>query len=328
MSEQELMQLAQSLNERDEPYAMVTVVRVGAPTSAYVGAHAIIRRDGTLCGWIGGACASEIVIAAAVEAIATGKPMLVRIANDVRQPEPDLLQRAMACSSDGMIELFVQPYGAGTSLCVLGDTPAADEARFFARRLGIRLVDSVKQAAVALLATQGADDALALEAALASPAQHVLMIASHRKAERLREVMRMRGVNEDRLAQLQAPAGQDAGARTPSEIALVAIAGVLALLRGKGASQVERIEQRSAEAATRGAPTTPAATGAAPHGRQSGTFINPVCGMAVSTAAALHVEQYDGEDYYFCCDGCLKTFRQEPARYAAIRRAATSVASP
>jgi xanthine dehydrogenase accessory factor len=315
MSEQEdLTQLAQSLNARDEPYAMVTVVRVGAPTSAYVGAHAIVLRDGTLCGWIGGACASEIVIAAAMEAIATGKPTLVRIANDGRQPEPDVLQRAMACSSDGMIELFVQPYGAGTSVCVLGDTPAADEARFFARRLGIRLVQSVTEAAVALVATQGADDAVALEAALASPAQHVLMIASHRKAERLRELMRMRGVSDERLAQLQAPAGQDAGARTPSEIALVAIAGVLALLRGKGASQFERSGQRPADAATRGA--------------QIGTFINPVCGMAVSIAAALHVEQYDGENYYFCCDGCLKTFRQEPARYAAILRAATAVASP
>jgi xanthine dehydrogenase accessory factor len=313
MSEQDLMQLAQSLNERDEPYAMVTVVRVGAPTSAYVGAHAIILRDGTLCGWIGGACASQIVIAAAVEAIATGKSTLVRIANDARQAEADVLQRAMACSSDGMIELFVQPYGSGTSLCVLGDTPAADEARFFARRLGIRLVDSVNEAAVALVATQGADDAQALEAALSSPAQHVLMIASQRKAGRLRELMRMRGVTEERLAQLQAPAGQDAGARTPSEIALVAIAGVLALLRGKGASLIEPIERPGAEAATRGG--------------QSGTFINPVCGMAVSTAAALHVERYDGEDYYFCCDGCLKTFRQEPARYAAIRRAAASVAS-
>jgi xanthine dehydrogenase accessory factor len=314
MSEQELMQLAQSLNERDEPYAMVTVVRVGTPTSAYVGAHAIVLRDGTLCGWIGGACASEIVIAAAMEAITTGKPTLVRIANDGRQPEPDVLQRAMACASDGMIELFIQPYGAGTSVCVLGDTPAADEARFLARRLGMRLVDGVSEAAVALVATQGADDAVALETALASPAQHVLMIASHRKAGRLRELMRVRGVSDDRLAQLQAPAGQDAGARTPSEIALVAIAGVLALLRGKGVTRIERIDPRTADAATRGA--------------QSGTFINPVCGMAVSIAAALHVEHYDGENYYFCCDGCLNTFRQEPARYAAILRAVTSVASP
>ena len=40
MTSAELLQLAQSLNERDEPYAMVTVVRVAPPTSAYVGAQA------------------------------------------------------------------------------------------------------------------------------------------------------------------------------------------------------------------------------------------------------------------------------------------------
>jgi len=321
MSDQELLQLAQTLNERDEPYAVVTVVRVGAPTSAYVGAQAIVLRDGRLCGWIGGGCAQEIVIAAALEAIATGKPALVRIANDERQPEPDVAQHAMPCASNGTIELFVQPYSAGTSLCVLGDTPAASEARFFAQRLGIRVVHSVDEAAVVLVATQGAADAQALEAALASPAQHVLMIASRKKADRLRDLMRLRGIREDRLAQLQAPAGQDAGARTPSEIALVAVAGVLALLRGKGASHGEH---EPAEAASGAVLAAPAAAENVPLDKQASTFINPVCGMAVSTVTALHVEHYAGEDYYFCCSGCWTTFRQDPARYAAIRRAATS----
>ena len=67
------------------------------------------------------------------------------------------------------------------------------------------------------------------------------------------------GDDESQLARLQAPAGPDAGAKTPGEIALVAIVGVLALLRGR--SQV------AAEA----------------------KFINPVCGMAVSIANPLHI---------------------------------------
>lgn len=321
MTADELLQLAQTLNERDEPYAMVTVVRVGAPTSAYVGAQAIVLRDGSIWGWIGGGCAQGIVIAAAREAIATGRPALLRIANDERQPELDVVQRAMPCASNGTIELFVQPYSAGTSLCVLGDTPAASEARFFARRLGIRLVHSVDEAAVALVATQGTADAQALEAALASPAQHVLMIASRRKADRLRDLMRMRGVNEDRLAQLHAPAGPDAGARTPSEIALVAIAGVLTLLRGKGASAEE---QEPAEPAVDAVLVPPATAESVLLDHPAGTFINPVCGMAVSIGTALHVEHFGGEDYYFCCDGCWTAFRQDPAKYAAIRRAAAS----
>ena len=50
-------------------------------------------------------------------------------------------------------------------------------------------------------------------------------------------------------------------------------------------------------------------------------FVNPVCGVAVDMATPKHVEHYDGVAYYFCCDCCLTTFRQDPAKFAAIHRA-------
>ena len=311
---QELLQLAQALNDRGEPYAMVTVVRVAPPTSAYVGAQAIVQRDGSLSGWIGGGCAKDVVIAAARAAIASGEPKLVRIAN-AGEAEAGVEQHAMACASDGTIELFIQPCSVQISLCVIGDTPAADHARFFAQRLGIRLVDSPDDARVVLVATQGNDDANALESSLASSARHVLMIASRRKAERLRDIMRMRGIEDARLARLQAPAGPDAGAKTPSEIALVAMTGVLACLRGKG--NVRRPKMLAALAMGE-APAPIINSDSEP----DGTFINPVCGIAVSTRDPRHVETFEGESYYFCCDGCWVTFRQNPAKYAAICRAA------
>jgi xanthine dehydrogenase accessory factor len=135
-------------------------------------------------------------------------------------------------------------------------------------------------------------------------------------------VMRMRGLDESQLARMQAPAGPDAGAKTPGEIALVAIVGVLAALRGRCQPplKTEPIQRDTAAAAgqddsrpdTRTAPVTAAA---------DGKFINPVCGRAVSIASPLHVEVYAGETYYFCCDDCRTTFRKDPAKYAAIRRA-------
>ncbi|MEQ1806552.1 MAG: YHS domain-containing protein, partial [Burkholderiaceae bacterium] len=172
----------------------------------------------------------------------------------------------------------------------------------------------------------------------------VLMIASRRKADKLRGVMRMRGVSEAQLAKLEAPAGPDAGAKTPGEIALVAIVGVLGLLRG-----------RARAAATSAAPAGPADTAAGPELRVGATpaksmtpaaapkqrvrdapawtappaptaeqFVNPVCGMAVQMDQATHVETYDGKAYYFCCDGCWTTFRQDPPKYAAIHQGARS----
>ena len=322
MTNDELPEMARELNGRGEAYALVTVVRAIAPTSAYLGAQAIILADGTLHGWIGGGCAKSVVIGAAQSAIENGEPKLVRISNDQIYPEEDVEHYTMSCASNGSIELFIQPYSARSALCVLGSTPAADEARFLAERLRIRLTDTPGEAPVVLVATQGQGDEEALEAALRSPAKQVLMIASRRKAEKLRAVMRMRGIDESQFARLQAPAGPDAGAKTPGEIALVAIVAVLALLRGRCQAPVNagQIRQEAAEGAgqdrrqanSRTAPGTAAA---------DGKFINPVCGMAVSTANPMHIEKYAGVSYYFCCDGCRTTFLKDPAKYAAIHHA-------
>jgi xanthine dehydrogenase accessory factor len=142
----------------------------------------------------------------------------------------------------------------------------------------------------------------------------VLMIASRRKTEQLRAVMRVRSVEESQLARLQAPAGPDAGAKTPGEIALVAIVGVLALLRGRGASPMN-VGQDMSKPNSLAAPFATAT---------EGKFINPVCGMAVSTVNPLHIETYEGVSYYFCCDGCRTTFLRDPAKYAEIRRASVA----
>ncbi len=327
MTNDELLEMARQLNGRREPYALVTVVRAVAPTSAYLGAQAIVLADGTLHGWIGGGCAKGVVISAAQSAIGTGEPKLVRISNDRIQPEADVEQHTMSCASNGTIELFIQPYSPRSALCVLGNTPAADEARFLAERLRIRLADAPDEAPIVLVATQGQSDEEALERALKSPATHVLMIASRRKAEKLRDVMRMRGIDDARLARLVAPAGPDAGAKTPGEIALVAIVGVLAFLRGR--AQLPAIapgRQVSADApalASQPPGLTSNVEAAAPGAR----FVNPVCGMAVDTAKPKHIEKFEGVAYYFCCDCCLTTFRGNPAKYAAIHRAAAGSAA-
>jgi xanthine dehydrogenase accessory factor len=318
MTSDELLEMARELNGRRERYALVTVVRAVAPTSAYLGAQAIVLADGTLHGWIGGGCAKGVVIGAAQDAISTGEPKLVRISNERILSEDDVEQHTMSCASNGTIELFIQPYSPRTALCVIGHTPAADEARFLAERLRIRLADTPDEVPIVLVATQGQGDEDALERALKSPARHILMIASGRKANKLRQVMRMRGIDEARLARLRAPAGPDAGAKTPGEIALVAMVGVLALLRGRA--------QLSAVPPERHAPADRPASSALPFvsppepepAAPGAKFINPVCGIAVDMAAPKHIEEYEGIAYYFCCDCCLATFREDPAKYAAI----------
>jgi xanthine dehydrogenase accessory factor len=125
----------------------------------------------------------------------------------------------------------------------------------------------------------------------------------------------MRGIGEDRLARLRAPAGPDAGAKTPGEIALLAIVGVLAILRGKSE---EAAAAQDVPVSVAPPLTSPSANAA----DASGRFVNPVCGRAIETVSPKHVERFDGIDYYFCCDCCWNVFREAPEKFAAIHRAA------
>lgn len=318
MTSEDLESIARALHARNEDYALVTVVRALAPTSAYVGAQAIVRADGTLHGWIGGGCAKSVVVSAAQGAIEGGQAKLVRISNQELHAEEDVEQYALACASNGSIELFIQPHSARGMLCVLGETPAAEEARFLAQRVGIRLADNVAEAPVVLVATQGQGDEAALEAALRGSARAVLMIASRRKAQSLRAIMKARGFDAARLSRLQAPAGPDAGAKTPAEIALVALTGVLAIIRGRGAMRAQTEVTALSPAVGR------VASQMAAMRATEEKFINPVCGTAVSVAHPAHVEQFEGESYYFCCDGCWTEFLKNPEKYAALRAAASS----
>ena len=51
----------QTLRNTGNPFVIATVIRAEKPTSAKMGAKAIITKDGTLNGWIGGSCAEPTV---------------------------------------------------------------------------------------------------------------------------------------------------------------------------------------------------------------------------------------------------------------------------
>ncbi len=297
-----LDRVAQDLKAQGVAYALVTVVRTVAPTSAFVGAQAIVAADGSLHGWIGGGCAKGVVIAAASKALASGLPKLLRIGNDQTVDDEGIEQHAMLCASNGTIELFIQPFSERPGLCVLGTTPAADEARFLAERLGIKLSALPEAAPIVLVATQGEGDETALMAALGSGAAHVLMIASARKAERLRAEMLARGVPAERVAALRSPAGPDIGASTPAEIALAAIAEVVGLRR------FNRPEQLAAAGPPAG-------------------YVNPVCGALISAPMVIHRLEHDGLAQYFCCDHCRQEFERDPDKYTAIARQRSAAAA-
>jgi xanthine dehydrogenase accessory factor len=302
------------------PFALATVVRCERPTSAKPGSRAIIRRDGTVSGWIGGSCAEPVVVKEAMGAIEDGEPRFLVL---VGKGGPSLgrtdgvREYTMTCHSGGTLEIFVEPMLPNPALVLVGSGPVVETlaALASAAHFAVTIVEPETSASVGLAAsrvvgdrasvtltlrtavvvvTHGRFDEDALELALRSEADYVSLVASPTRARVVAESLRARAIPEDRLRRLKAPAGLDLGAVTPEEIAVSILAEIVAHRRR---------------------PSLAAARGAAPPAAMPATTRDPVCGMMVAVATARH--QSDGADgpVYFCCGGCKQRYDREPGRY-------------
>jgi xanthine dehydrogenase accessory factor len=259
MSSTDVLAAAQRLQQQDQPYALVSVLRVQAPASARPGDKAVVTADGIVHGWIGGGCAQPAVLRTVKRALADGQARLIRIApaeeGQVRELD-DVLEFGMACHSGGTLELFVDPMLPRARLTVIGDSPLAAALAGLAPRVGLpvtvvahgadaarfpdaeRVLSSDEAPEVAagsfvVVATQGRRDVQGLRAALAIGARQVFFVASARKAQVLKASLVESGVDAGAVDAIVAPAGQPIGAQTPEEIALSVLAAVVTARRGQ-----------------------------------------------------------------------------------------------
>jgi len=282
----DLFAAAQRLQQQGQAYALVSVVRTQAPTSARPGDKALVTSQGILHGWIGGGCAQPAVLQTVREALRDGRARLMRIAPveseaSSRDPAGEASDFATGCPSAGTIELFIDPILPPTRLVVVGDSPVAVALAGLAPRVGLpvtviardadarrfadasQVIDTDESATVAaqvapgtlvVVATQGRRDLQGLRTALALQPLKVWLVASARKAQALREALIAARHDAQAVNAIVAPAGQPIGAQTPEEIALSVLAAVVA----------ERRAGRGTADATAGAPAltvVPAAAG-------------------------------------------------------------------
>ena len=263
------------LAENGKPFALATVVAVERPCSARVGDRALVTSDGELRGWVGGACTEPEVVRLALAALAEG---------DVRRERIE-----SRCASEGAVEVLVEPQLPSPLLAVIGDAPAARTLRRLADELGWRTTESPEGADAIVVASMGRGDEDALEAALASGAGYIGLVASAKRAAAVTAELRERGVGEEALATVRSPAGLDLGPSTQEEIAVAILAELVAWRHTRGPSPAELV----AEA------------------------VDPICGMTVAVATAEESVVHDGVTYYFCSAHCRKKFEADPARYLA-----------
>lgn len=48
---------------------------------------------------------------------------------------------------------------------------------------------------------------------------------------------------------------------------------------------------------------------------KTNTVIDPVCGMTVNPELTDIVTSLEGQDYYFCAEGCRKAFVEDPQKF-------------
>lgn len=306
---------AAALVEARQPFVLVTVVWRRGPTSGRAGHKAIVLADGTVRGWVSGACAAPTVVERAVELLSTGggpESMVLGRGADVDRRLGDGESVPMACESDGALEVCMEPMIPPVRLIVIGRSPAVDALASMGLALGwdARIVDdggdpdqhelpgivhtkleldhlAPDRATAVIVATQGHYDDLALRAALATPAGHIGLVASAMRAAALLDQLEDDGVAEART-RVTAPAGIDLGSIDNVEIAASVIADLVAR-RARG--------ELAATAPTEAA--RPTAT-------------DPICGMTVHPDDAKYHSLHDGVDYWFCASGCKRAFDADP----------------
>ncbi|MGH3037627.1 MAG: XdhC family protein, partial [Gaiellaceae bacterium] len=148
----------------------------------------------------------------------------------------------------------------------------------------------VEGADAVVIATMGHGDEELLAAALGAEAGYIGLVASARRAGSVLAALRARGLEEEDVLRVRAPAGLDLGPSSQEEIAVAILAELVAWRHTRPEEGV--LPQEA---------------------------VDPVCGMTVAVDAAAERVVHEGVTVVFCSAHCRERFEAEPERYAGTR---------
>jgi xanthine dehydrogenase accessory factor len=270
----EVLVEAGRLAAEGRPYALATVLSVVRPASTRRGDRALVTPDGRVTGWVGGSCSEPTVVREALHALADGESRVARMEG--------------GCASEGIVEVLIEPVLPSPLLAIMGESPAARTLAELARVVGWRVRhDGVEGADAVVVATMGRGDEELLAAALASGAGYVGLVASARRAGSVLGDLRSRGVEDEVVLRVRAPAGLDLGPSSQEEIAVAILAELVAWRHTR--PDESPVPQEA---------------------------VDPVCGMTVAVEAATDRVVHEGVTVVFCSQHCRARFEAEPDRYS------------
>ena len=241
--------MPQAGGERGGDTLVATAVKVTGTPPCRVGQRMVVSRGAIVAGTLGCAEFDDGALADAPAVLASGEPTTRTYTHDL-----------------GSVEVFLDPTSATTTvpLLVLSATPVARALATWGPAVGfdVRLVEPRGErltpqdhaarlidlsaldgaAGAAVVATDHEAPYLvdALERVLATDAWFVGVMGSARHVGPHLEELRRRGFDDEALARIRTPVGLDIGARTPEEIALSIVAGVVAARNDAGGGWLDR----------------------------------------------------------------------------------------
>lgn len=269
-------------------------------------------------------------------------------------PDGDHVVVPMSCASEGEVDVYVEPHLPPPLLLVAGVSLVADALARAGQVLEYEVVRVVtagergdmegvdiegereqtitlgelagyltalpasrRRLLAAVVASQGYYDELALEALLAARPLYLGLLSSRKRGATAREILLDRGIAPEDLDTIHNPAGLDLGATTPAEVAVSILADIVRVRKAREQEQERGSDVPVTDAARDVGATRTATNLARDVVAARTTATDPVCGMEVDPATALHTAEHDGATYAFCCPHCKASFERDPARYLA-----------
>lgn len=282
------------MRAREEPFVLATVVAYKSPQSAKPGSKAIIKRDGSQIGWVGGGCVQPIVLREAKQALQTGRPKLLTISPDAARDDwKGVESYAMTCEGGGSLEIYLEPFLPKPQLVIVGRSPVAQTVAHLGELLDFKVIvaetearkDDINENSYVVVATMGNGDEEGLLSVIGTRPRYLGLVASEKKSKALFEYARAKGATDEDIAVVKCPAGVEIGSETLAEIAL-SVAAEIVRVRRASASSSEEFPQETRVAT------------------------DPICGMSVDIENAKYTSVVNSETIYFCCLRCKETFDQ------------------
>lgn len=236
--------------DRGEDVVVATAIRVRGSPPCAPGQKILVGPEGPLAGTLGCAEFDSGAVADAPVVLAEGQP-------SVRTYQHEL----------GSVEVYLEPHRRPPTLLVLGATPVAAWLLRWANDLGYdtvlveprteRVTDEHRALAGTIAASpqemspQGVLDAVHTDhdapdvaehigALLKAGARFVGVMGSTRHAGPHLDALRAMGFSDEDLARVRTPVGLDLGARSPQEIALSILAGLVAAQNERSGGWLDR----------------------------------------------------------------------------------------